>query len=469
MVKQSISPNVRKTPSGPRSYPIIGCFPQMASNPLQFLTNAAREYGDVVHLGPIGPQQLYLVTHPDGVKHILLDNFHNYVKGDNFKDKDFTLLVGNGLINSEGDAWRRQRRLLQPAFHSRQQIAAMVSLMTNVIEELLEQWRSIENTQIDVAAEMLELSQKIVIKALLSLDPNSSETAQIIQAWHTVLGFHTDRIWAFFKVPLSVPTPKNVRFLQAVETINTIVYRLIRERRQSSNDYDDLLSWLINARHESGEGLSDELVRDEIVALFVAGFDTSATSLGWVWYMLSQHPNVESKLQEELATVLGGRTPTYEDIPNLKYTKMVIQETMRLYPAVWILSMTNVADDEICGYHIPAGSMIVLSPFVTHHLPSIWENPDKFDPERWSPERSAGRPWASYLPFGGGPRQCLGDVFVTTEMQLIIAMVSQHLRLKLVPGHPVEMDTRLALRSRHGLPMTLEPRKSRELTLQNVE
>ncbi|NMG09914.1 cytochrome P450 [Brasilonema sp. UFV-L1] len=465
MIKQSISPNIQKTPPGPRGYPIIGCFPQMASNPLQFLTNAAREYGDVVHLGTIGPQQLYLFAHPDGVKHVFQDNYHNYIKGANFKDKDFTLLVGNGLINSEGEAWRRQRRLMQPAFHHRQQIAAMVTLMTKVIEELIEHWRSMENAQIDVAAEMLELSQKIVIKALLSLDPNSSETAQIIQAWHTVLAFHTERIWAFLKVPLSVPTPKNVRFLQAVQTIDTVVYQIIRERQQSSNHPDDVLSMLMSARDESGEGLSDQLLRDEIVALFVAGFDTSATSLGWVWYLLSQYPDVESKLQEELATVLGGRTPTFEDLPNLKYTKMVIQETMRLYPAVWILSMTNIADDQISGYHIPAGSMIVLSPYVTHHHPAFWENPENFEPERWAPERSASRPRYAYFPFGSGPRQCLGDVFVTTEIQLIVAMISQHLSLKLVPGHPVEVDTRLALRSRHGLLMTLESRKTHEFTL----
>ncbi|MGH7999297.1 MAG: cytochrome P450 [Brasilonema sp.] len=308
MVKQSIYPSVhKKTASGPRSYPIIGCFPQMSSKPLQFLTNAAREYGDVVHLGPIGPQQLYLVAHPDGVKHVLLDNFNNYVKGANFKDRDFTILVGNGLINSQGEAWRRQRRVMQPPFHSRQQLSAMFTLMTDVIEELLEQWRSIENAQIDVAAEMLKLSQKIVIKALLSLDTNSSETDQIIQAWRTVLAFHTRRIWAFFKVPLSIPTPRNVQFLQAVQTIDTIVYGIIRERKQGSNDYNDILSLLMNAHDESGESSSDELLRDEIVELFVAGFDTSATTLGWIWYLLSQHPNVEAKLKVVLSAVLGGR------------------------------------------------------------------------------------------------------------------------------------------------------------------
>jgi len=463
MVKQNLSPIHHKTPPGPRSYPIIGCFPQMASNPLQFLTNAAREYGDVVRLGSIGPQQLYLVVHPDGIKHVLQDNFHNYKKGENFKDKDFTLLVGNGLINSEGDAWRGQRRLMQPAFHHRQHIAAMVTLMTQVIEDLLETWHSIENAQIDIAAEMLELSQKIVIKALLSLDPNSQETAQIIQAWHTVLAFHTERIWAFFKIPLSVPTLKNVRFLQAVQTIDKIVYRIINERQQTDNNYDDVLSILMSAYDESGKSLSNELLRDEIVALFVAGFDTSATALGWVWYLLSSYPSVEAKLQAELTEVLSGRTPTYEDIPRLKYTKMLIQEAMRLYPPVWILSMTNIADDEICNYQIPAGSMIVLSPYVTHHHPDFWDNPEEFEPERWLPERCVDRLRYAYLPFGGGPRQCLGDVFVTTEIQLILAMVSQKFRLNLVPGHPVEIDTRLAMRSRHGLMMTLEPRKSHAL------
>ena len=455
MVKQSILASDRRTPPGPHGYPIIGNLPQMLQNPLQFLTNAVRQYGEVVHLGAMGSQQLYLVAYPDHLKYILQENSRNYIKGENFKA--IKLVIGDGLAVKEGESWRRERRLMQPTFH-RQRVGALVTLMTQTIAQMLEHWRTIEpGKPLDVFAEMMQLTQTILLKSLLSIN-SINEINELNQAWDTAYEYLSSKLWAVFKLPLWIPTAKNRRFQQAMRTLDTFIYRTIRERRQSGNAPDDLLSMLMDAYDaESNEGLSDEQLRDEIMTIFTGGFETSAAVLAWTWYLLSQHPSVEHQLHEELASVLGRRTPTLEDVPNLKYTRMVIEESMRLYPGAWVFTRTNLDADQIGGYHIPAHSLIMISPYVTHRLPNFWESPDQFDPERFTRERVAGRPRYAYFPFGGGPRQCIGEIFALTEMQLVIAMVAQKYRLHLVPGHPVEEEAMFTLRPRHGIEMTLEP------------
>jgi cytochrome P450 len=338
MVKQSISASDRRTPPGPHGYPIIGNLPQMLRNPLQFLTNAVREYGEVVHLGAMGSQQLYLVAHPDHLKYILQENSRNYIKGENFKA--IKLVIGDGLAVNEGESWRRERRLMQPTFH-RQRVGALVNLMTKTIAQMLENWRNIDSGKpLDVFAQMMQLAQTILLKSLFSIN-SSDEINDLNQAWDTAYEYLSSQLWAVFKLPLWVPTPKNRRFQQAMQTLDTAVYRIIQERRQSNNVPDDLLSMLMDAYdEESGQGLSDKQLRDEIMAIFTGGFETSAAVLSWTWYLLSQHPNVERQLQEELVRVLGGRTPTLEDLPNLKYTRMVIEESMRLYPGAWVFTRT---------------------------------------------------------------------------------------------------------------------------------
>lgn len=458
MLAQTISSPIRKTPPGPTGYPLIGCLPKMLQNPLQFLTQAALEYGDVVHLGAMGRQQVYLVSHPDCVKYVLQENHQNYIKGTNLKNA-VKFLLGNSITLSEGNTWRRQRRLMQPAFH-RERIGALVADMTVVIEQIIDSWSEIEyGKAFDISIEMMQMTQKIVLKTLFGVDAGD-RLAEIIRDWNVVYEFLSDGLWNPMRLPLEVPTLRHLRVQKAKNNLDSFIYSTIQSRREMENKPNDLLSMLLEARDESGQGMSDRELCDEIMGLFGGGFETSATALTWTWYLLSKHPGVERKLNAELAAVLGGRTPTFEDLPHLKYTRMVILESMRLYPTGWSYTRSNLKADEIAGYHIPAHSLILLSPFITHRLPEFWNNPEGFDPERFAPEQVATHTRYAYYPFGGGARKCMGEMLAMTEMQLIVAMVAQKFRLNLFPGHPVEQEVRITLRSRYGMLMTLEANSS---------
>jgi len=261
-----------------------------------------------------------------------------------------------------------------------------------------------------------------------------------------------------FSLPVSVPTRRDRRVMQAMHESDAIVYRLIHERRQSGADRGDLLSMLLAARdEETGEGLSDKELRDEVQTFLGAGNETTAVTLAWVWYLLSGHPEVDHNLRAELNAVLGGRIPTFEDLPHLKYTRMIIDETLRLYPPAWAMVRSTIGEDEIGGYYVPAKALIILSPYVTQRRSDVRENPEGFDPERFTPEQAANRPRYAYFPFGGGPRQCIGNEFALMEATLVLATVARQYRLHLVPGHPVEPYPIFTLRPRHGVLMTLHP------------
>ena len=458
MIKQSISLDNCQTPPGPRGYPVIGSLPQMLRNPLQFLINATQEYGAVVKLGAMGPQQLYLVSDPNHVRYILHENSDNYIKGKNFQI--IKQIIGEGLAVKEGSSWKRERRLMQPTFH-RQRVGAMVTLMNQTIAQMLQNWGSIESGQpLNIFAQMMNLTQTILLKSLLSIN-SQEQIHEMNQIWDTAYEYLSSQLWAVFKLPLWIPTHKNRRFIRAMTKLDSIIYGIIQERRSSDNTPDDLLSMLMDAYDsESGSRLTDEQLRDEIMTIFTGGFETSAAVLAWTWYLLDRHREVERKLHSEIKDVLGERTPTLEDLPNLKYTKMVLSESMRLYPGAWVFTRTNLQADKIGGYDIPANSLIMISPYVTHRLGTYWENPEEFKPERFTKEKVAARPRYAYYPFGGGQRQCIGEVFALTEMQLVIAMVAQQYRLNLVPGHPVEEEPMFTLRPRYGIDMTLEARSS---------
>ena len=424
---------------------------------LGFYMNAAKNYGDIVHFGS-GSFSTYFVVHPDYVKHVLQDNNHNYPKKNRFNDM-LKPLTGDGLLTSDGDVWRRRRRMSQPSFH-RERVAGFAKGMTDATQAMLERWTTFaEHGQaFDVGQEMQRITLSIVGRALFSADI-SGDTDEMGQAVTTIFRHFNHRLRHPLSFPESVPTPRNRRFHKAIETLDAVSYRLIAEHRQAETEYADLLSMLIAARdEETGEGLTDLQIRDEVGTFLGAGHETTAVTLAWVWYLLSKHPEVERKLHAEISEVLEGRIPTVADIPQLSYTRMVIQETMRLYPPAWAMSRGIVNDDEIGGYKIQAGSLMALSPYITHRHTDFWDNPEGFDPERFTPEQIAERPRYAYFPFGGGPRQCIGNEFALMEAQLIVAMVAQKYRLHLVPGQRIEPDPIFTLRPSDGVQVTLHAR-----------
>jgi cytochrome P450 len=345
---------------------------------------------------------------------------------------------------------------MQPAFHHKR-LSALSTIMTDATSGMLERWQ--DSTQhgevLDIAQEMMQLTLRNVGLALLSSDL-SDEMDSLGQAFATYRTLLMQYLFMPFP-PLSMPTPRNRRLQATIRVLDTVIKGIISERRKQNRDTGDLLSTLLQTRdQETGEGMTDQQVRDEVMTLLLAGHETTATLLIWTWYLLSQHPEVEDRLHTELDEVLAGQLPTLEHLPRLSYTRMILEETLRLYPSTFSMSRKALTDDEIGGYAIPAKSTILLCPYTTHRHPAFWENPNVFDPERFSPQRAAGRLHFAYFPFGGGPRQCIGNTFALMEAQLILATVAQRYTLRLVSDHKVEPEVLLTIRPRHGLPMTLQ-------------
>ena len=443
-----------KPPPGPRGRPPVEDLRALQIGPHAFLQRAAAQYGDVLRY-PLGPLPVYLVSHPDGVKHILQDNARNYSK-DTFQYNLLGTITGNGLLTSDGDFWFRQRRLAQPAFH-RQRIADFGPLMTGATEAMLADWRPYAEVgqAIDVAAEMMHVALQIVGKALFSVEIGDRADA-LARATLTVLDQIVFRAKTFGMVPSWAPTPGNLRARRGLHTLDQAVRDTINRRRRDGEEGGDLLAMLMSARDpETGAAMTDQQLRDEVMTMLIAGHETVASVLAWTWYLLAGAPEVEAKLHEEVDRVLAGRPPTADDLPKLPITGMIFDEALRLYPPAWIITRKALADDEIGGYHIPAGTLVVTSPYVTQRDARFWDSPDAFDPERFSPERSVGRPRFAYYPFGGGPRLCIGNHFALVEAGLVIAAVAQRYSLRLVPGQQIAVEPSVTLRPKHGLMMTL--------------
>ena len=427
----------------------------MRHDPLGAFTSLAREYGHVLRFK--GLYTSYLLTHPADVERVLQTNAHNYVKGRSYqKFRDST---GNGLLISDGELWRRQRRLVQPSFH-RRHLAAFAQTMAREAEAQVARWRgpAARGETLDAAEEMMRLTLRIVGLTMFSTDLTAE--ADIIGRSLDVIRAHAiRRMWQPVSIPAGWPTPSNLRFRRALADGERVINSLIDARRSGRVENEDLLSLLIKARdEETGAGMSDEQLRAEAVTIIGAGHETTAVTLSWLWYLLSERREVEERLHAELERELGGRTPTIEDLPRLRYTQMACEETMRLYPPAWALSRTALGPDTYGGYPVAAGSEALLLTYVTHRHPDFWDDPEKFDPERFAPERAAARPRFSYYPFGGGPRQCVGQHFALTEMLIIVGTVAQNFKLRLAPGHKVEPEASITLRPRTGLHVTLRER-----------
>jgi len=443
----------RRIPPGPRGYPLIGVLPKLARDPARYCTEAMLEFNDLVRLN-VGFASIYLVTQPDHIHQVLVTDHENYWKGKLFGRASF--LFGNGLVLNEGESWRRQRRLMQPAFAHRR-IASLIPLMSEVVDQRLAVWEAARTDRrpLDIGKEMMSLTLRIISKTMFSLSLGDEELDVMAKAFNAALEHMTLRMFTY-SLPEWVPLPGQHECQEAVKTLEAMTYRVMRERRQSGEQMDDLLGMLLSARDETGEGMTDLEIRNEVMTTLFGGYEATADALTWAWYLLDQHPEVDARMREEVARATGGRVPGFEELTQLTYTAQVAEESMRLFPPFWFWTRTSHEDGEIGGYFVPGGSLILLCPYATHRNPAYWEEPEAFRPERFAVEVPA-RPRDAYFPFGTGQRVCIGRHLAMLEMQLILSMVAQRFRPRLVPGHPVVMRAGTSLRTRDGILMTPDP------------
>jgi cytochrome P450 len=437
---------------GPTGYPIIGVLPYLMSDPLTFYSSLPQKYPDIASYR-MGPIRMYAVHNPDFIRHVLQDNYANYPKGamwDGVRE-----VFGNGLATSEGDMWLRQRRLMQPAFH-RERIANLATLMNTVIEGKLRAWQSVAaaGQPVNMAVEMAELTFQIMVNTLFSTSISSDEFIIMHEALHTAVNIMSSNFWTFF-LPDWFPKPGQKQMLQAIGRLDRLVYRAIEERRRQPDLYDDLMDMLIYARYEdSGEGMISSQLRDEVLTIFTAGHETTANTMLWTWYLLAQHPDVEERLLAEIDTILQGQPPTLATLRQLTYSKQVVQEVLRLYPTVWNMPRTVLADDTLGNYPLEQGSMLMINTYGLHRHPDLWHEPQRFNPNRFENEPTR----FAYIPFGGGPHGCIGGEFAMMETQLILVQILQHFRLRPVPDFAVKVKGKATLVAEGGIPMTIERR-----------
>ncbi|HEY9741404.1 MAG TPA: cytochrome P450 [Coleofasciculaceae cyanobacterium] len=438
-------------PPGPKGRFLIGHLPEINRDPLHYTLQCVREYGDVVGW-QFGPFPAITVNHPDLVEQVLVTQVRNFVKSSVYRRG--LRILGNGLLTSEGEFWQRQRRLVQPAFHQ-ERIAAYAQVMVAYANQLLDQWQDGEIR--DVHQDMMSLTSQIASKTLFDVDI-TEETEGVQAALNAVMDFNA-QLSNQYLVPGWVPTPSNLRYQRAIQQLDVIIYRIIEQRRASGKDTGDLLSMLLQIRDESdGTQMTNRQVRDEAMTLFLAGHETTANALTWLWFLLSQHPQVEAKLQQELKTVLGSRTPTVADIRQLRYTEGVVLEAMRLYPPVWGMSRVALQDCVLGEYNVKAGTTVFLSQWAMHRDPRFYENPEVFHPDRWADNLLKKLPTFAYFPFGGGQHICIGKAFAMMEAVLLVATMAQKFRLTLQADHPVTPQPSLSLRPKYGMKMLLNCR-----------
>ncbi len=441
-----------KTPPGPKGHWLLGSLREFRHDMLAFYMQIAREYGDVVAFR-LGPKKLVLLNHPDFLEQVLVTENRNFIKHYAFRLLRPTL--GNGLVISEGDFWLRQRRLMQPAF-SRQRIESFAPVIVDYTVRMLETWRP--GSTRDLHADMMKLAMSIVTKTLLDVDTGDRATA-VGRSVDVIMHDFTDRFQSAFPPPFWLPVPRNLHLKRHVRRLDAVIHDIIRQRRADQKDRGDLLSTLVHARDEADNtGMTDRQLRDEVMTLFLAGHETTASALSWTWYLLATHPDVESKLMAELETVLAGRLPTAADVPRLVYTEQVVQETLRLYPPAYVFGRQPLEDCTIGGYAIAKGTSILIPPYVTQRDPRFFERPDEFDPDRWNGGLVKRLPKYTYYPFGGGPRICIGNSFAMLEAMLIVATVVPRFHFELAAEPPVVPWPSITLRTRHGIHMVVRSR-----------
>jgi cytochrome P450 len=438
------TPN-RSPLSLPGSRPLVGVLPQLQANPLEVMERATLKYGPLTHL-PLPTVEGYVAGSPSLVNHVLVTNAKNYVKQTRGYEM-LRMVLGNGLVTSDGAFWKRQRRIAQPAFH-RERLAGFGQVMVRAASEMVDTWEL--GKPFDFAAEMMRCTLRVVGETLLSADV-TKQADHVGQALTVAIEHLIHRTLHPFSAPEWVPTPTNLRFKRSLEELDGVVLGLITERRQGGGPKNDLLSMLMESKDpESGEGMTDDQLRDEVMTIFLAGHETTANNLAWTMALLGRAPEVERKMVAEANAVLDGAAAGMEHVHRLPYAMNVIKESLRLYPPVWSLGRRAVEDDLVEGYLIPKDALVFISPWAIHRLPEFWSDPLAFDPERWTVE-DPRRAHGSYLPFSMGQRKCIGDTFATVEAQLILTTILQKVHLALVPGQTFEPEPVITLRPRGGV------------------
>ncbi|MEO9239814.1 MAG: cytochrome P450 [Jatrophihabitantaceae bacterium] len=443
-----------RTPPGPPLTATPGLLHKLTSDRLGLMQLAAARYGDAARV-VIGPKTLYVFNHPDYAKHVLADNAANYHKGIGLVQAKRA--IGDGLLTSDGPRWREQRRMIQPVFQAKR-IAEQAPVIAEEAAALVNRLLAHPAGEpVNITEEMTGLTLGVLGRALLEDD--LGVFGGIGHSFEAVQDQAMFEMVTLSMIPMWVPLPKQLRFRKARVHLEQVVRDLVANKRaRPSSVGDDVMSRLIQlTSNEPDPEVGRQRMRDELVTLLLAGHETTASTLSWSFYLLDEHPDVWQRLHDEAVAVLGDRLPTMDDLAKLRYTSMVVEEVMRMYPPVWILPRLAQADDEVGGYHVPAGSDVVVSPYIMHRHPKFWQDPERFDPERFAPEATNSRPRYAYIPFGAGPRFCVGNNLGMMEAVFVLATVARQLRLVRQPGYRVVAEPMLSLRIRGGLPMTVQP------------
>ena len=442
-----------KLPPGPKGLPLFGSVFEPQGDSIRYLTKCSREYGDIVFFRFLGVPACF-VNRPDYIESVLVTQNNNFVKSKDYRA--MRRVLGNGLLLSEGDFWRHQRKLIQPAFHQ-DRIVAYAETMVRYTQRMMESWS--DGQTLDIHEAMMRLTLGIVAKTLFDADV-SHEAEDVDAALTVLMGKFMRQAGLALLLPTWVPLPTSQLLKRAVGRLDKVIYRIIEQRRASGQLSGDLLSVFLQVQDDEGVGMTDRQLHDEIMTLFLAGHETTANVLSWTWFLLGQNPEVEKKLFEELGRVLGGRVPTPADLPRLTYVDTVLRESMRLYPPVWVIGRRALAPFRLGDYELPANINVLISQLLMHRDARYFPEPERFDPDRWSANdpRSAALPRFAYFPFGGGPRVCIGAAFGMMEAVLLLATIAQQFRIQIAPGQKVQMQPTVTLRPRNGIPVTLERR-----------
>ena len=440
-------------PPGPPVRELPSLMRKLWYDRLSLLGDAAAEYGDAV-LYRMGPKKLYFFNHPDHAKHVLADNAGNYHKGMGLTEASRTL--GEGLLTSEGEFWRKQRRTIQPSLR-RERVAGFASLIAAEASTLVSRLdRQVGRGPVDASAEMTRLTLRVLGRTLL--DADLTRYGDLGAAFEAVQDQAMFEMVTLRMFPIWLPLPRHRRFQAALRHLERAAFGLIAAREEDRRPgRDDAITRLLDAyRDEPDDELRRKRLRDEVLTMLLAGHETTASTLSWVWYLIDRHPEVAKRMGEEAVSVLGDRDPGYEDLPRLRYTNLVIQEAMRLYPPVWGLTRRAVQADEVGGYHVPAGADVMISPYTLHRHAGFWPDPERFDPERFDQAGAVSEHRYAYIPFGAGPRVCVGSHLGMLEATVVAAMVARRFRLRLAPGHEYKPEANLSLRVHGGLPVLVE-------------